>query len=137
MQVGTIHELWRHPVKSLGGESVASVQLTRQGVLGDRCWALVDAATGEIRSAKQLPRLLAFRARFAPDATPLPHSYGDAVAAVEVEGPDGARYASRDRDARRFRASRLRELWRFIRDNGKATRRQRGQERSFLLQHAT
>ena len=100
MQVGTVQELWRHPVKSLGGESLAAARLTKQGVLGDRCWAFVDAASGEIRSAKQLPGLLAFRASFAPGAEPAPEAYGDAVAAVEIFGPDGARYAARDPQAR-------------------------------------
>jgi len=100
MQVGTIQELWRHPVKSLGGESLAAARLTKQGVLGDRCWAFVDAASGEIRSAKQLPELLAFRASFARGAEPAPEAYGDAVAAVEIVGPDGARYAARDPEAR-------------------------------------
>jgi uncharacterized protein YcbX len=96
MRVGTIQELWRHPVKSLAGESVASARVTKQGVLGDRCWAFVDAASGEIRSAKQLPKLLEFRASFAPGAEPVPLAYGDAVAPVEIVGPDGARYAARD-----------------------------------------
>jgi uncharacterized protein YcbX len=99
MQVGTIQELWRHPVKSLGGESLASARLTQQGLLGDRCWAFVDAAGGEIRSAKQLPGLLAFRASFVPGAEPVPRAYGEAVAEVEIVGPDGARYAARDPSA--------------------------------------
>jgi hypothetical protein len=96
MQVGTLQELWRHPVKSLAGESLASALLTKRGVLGDRCWAFVDAASGEIRSAKQLPALLGFSARFAAGAEPTPEAYGDAVADVEIVGPDGARHAARD-----------------------------------------
>jgi uncharacterized protein YcbX len=101
MQVGTVKELWRHPVKSLGGESLAAARLTEQGVVGDRCWAFVDAASGEIRSAKRLPRLLEFRVGFAAGAEPTGPAFGDAVADVEIVGPDGARYASRDPDAQR------------------------------------
>jgi uncharacterized protein YcbX len=33
MQVGT---LWRYPVKSLGGETLARAQLTLDGISGDR-----------------------------------------------------------------------------------------------------
>jgi len=96
LQVGTIQELWRYPVKSLAGESLARALLTKQGVLGDRCWAFVDETSGEIRSAKQIPALLAFQARFAAGAEPTPEAYGDAVAEVEIVGPDGARHAARD-----------------------------------------
>jgi uncharacterized protein YcbX len=96
MQVGSVKELWRYPVKSLGGERLAAGRVAKQGLVGDRVWAFVDAASGEIRSAKQLPRLLELRAEFAPGAEPAPESFGDAVAAVEIVGPDGARYATRD-----------------------------------------
>jgi uncharacterized protein YcbX len=96
VQVGTVSELWRFPVKSLGGESLATAHLTAQGVVGDRCWAFVDAASGEIRSAKQLPKLLGFRAGFATGAEPAGPVFGAAVPDVEITGPDGARYGSRD-----------------------------------------
>jgi uncharacterized protein YcbX len=96
MQVGTLQELWRHPVKSLAGESLAAARLTKRGLLGDRCWAVVDAASGEIRSAKQLPGLLDFSARFAEGAEPAPEAYGDAVAEALIVGPDGAVHAARD-----------------------------------------
>jgi hypothetical protein len=96
MQVGTIRELWRYPVKSLGGESLPALRVGRQGALGDRCWALVDAASGEIRSAKQVPRLLGLSAAFAPGAEPAPGTWGEAVAEVEVRGPDGTRWRARD-----------------------------------------
>jgi len=114
MQVGTVQELWRHPVKSLGGESVAAARLTKRGLLGDRCWAFVDAASGEIRSAKQLPGLLAFRARFAPGAEPAPESWGDAVAEVEVVAPDGACIAARDPDAPARLAAAIGEALRLV-----------------------
>ena len=96
MQVGTVKELWRYPVKSLGGERLAAARVAKGGLVGDRVWAFADAASGEIRSAKQLPRLLGLRAEFAPGAEPAPESFGDAVAPVEIVGPDGARYAARD-----------------------------------------
>jgi hypothetical protein len=91
-----VKELWRYPVKSLGGERLDSVRVAKDGVVGDRCWAFVDAASGEIRSAKQLPRLLHFAAGFVPGSEAAPGSYGDAAAEVLVTGPDGARYRARD-----------------------------------------
>jgi len=100
MQVGTVKELWRYPVKSLGGEHLGAARVSKHGLVGDRVWAFVDAASGEIRSAKQIPRLLELRAEFAAGAEPAPESWGDSVAAVEIVGPDGARYAARDPGAR-------------------------------------
>jgi MOSC domain-containing protein len=96
MSLGSIQELWRYPVKSVGGELLEEARLLRQGVLGDRTWAFVDAASGEIRSAKRHPELLALRARHLPGKEPRPGAFGDEVEEVEIEAPDGARYASRD-----------------------------------------
>ena len=96
MQLGIVKELWRYPVKSLGGEPLESARLVRRGMLGDRTWAFVDAASGAIRSAKHFPKLLGFRARTAPGEEPRPETWGEDVAAVEIEGPDGARYLARD-----------------------------------------
>jgi uncharacterized protein YcbX len=96
MQAGTVKEIWRYPVKSLGGERLGAARVSKHGLVGDRVWAFVDAESGEIRSAKQIPRLLELRAEFAAGAEPSPESWGDAVAAVEIVGPDGARYAARD-----------------------------------------
>ena len=78
-------------MKSLGGERLAASQVSKHGLVGDRVWAFVDAASGEIRSAKQIPRLLGLRAEFAAGAEPAPESWGGAVAAVEIVGPDGDR----------------------------------------------
>lgn len=35
-------ELWRYPVKSLGGEALATLELNTRGVIGDRQWAVYD-----------------------------------------------------------------------------------------------
>jgi uncharacterized protein YcbX len=107
MQVGIVKELWRYPVKSLGGERLAAARVSKHGLVGDRVWAFVDAASGEIRSAKQIPRLLELRAGFAAGAAPTPESFGDAVAAVEVVAPDGARYRARDPGAQASLAAAL------------------------------
>ena len=54
--LGTIAELWRHPVKSMQGERVDSVEFDEHGIVGDRRFALRDLSTGTIVSAKR-PRL--------------------------------------------------------------------------------
>ncbi|RSN71035.1 MULTISPECIES: MOSC domain-containing protein [Actinomadura] len=53
---GTAAELWRYPVKSMLGEELPSAELVATGVAGDRGWALLDAESGRIASAKS-PRL--------------------------------------------------------------------------------
>lgn len=53
---GALAELWRYPIKSMGGEALHAGTLTTRGVHGDRVYALVDHATGKVASAK-LPRL--------------------------------------------------------------------------------
>lgn len=57
----------RYPVKSMLGEEPPAAEVLASGVAGDRGWALVDAETGHVVSAKR-PRLwgrmLALRARY-------------------------------------------------------------------------
>src|SRR6516162_8745924 len=54
--LGTVAALRRYPVKSLLGEDVSASDVTRAGLAGDRCLALVSQRTGKIASAKY-PRL--------------------------------------------------------------------------------
>jgi uncharacterized protein YcbX len=53
--VGHIGELWRYPVKSLGGEQVDELVLDSRGVVGDRWWA-VRNAQGKVASGKTTSR---------------------------------------------------------------------------------
>lgn len=87
--VGRIRELWRYPVKSMGGEKIADCLLGPFGVPGDRAWALRDEAAGEIRGGKKLPVLLQCSARFLCEP-----SAGESPAA-EISLP-GARTISTD-----------------------------------------
>src|SRR5438132_9123112 len=41
-EVGRVAAIWRYPVKSMAHESLASAEVTRQGVAGDRRWAFVQ-----------------------------------------------------------------------------------------------
>jgi hypothetical protein len=53
-----IAELWRYPVKSLGGESLLEAELDESGIPGDRIFQ-VRRANGRIVDARAHPRLLA------------------------------------------------------------------------------
>jgi len=66
MHVG---ELWRFPVKSLRGERVTSVELTDDGVRGDRI-AHVRRRQGLV-TARTRPALLGLSATTGPDGEPL------------------------------------------------------------------
>lgn len=68
--------LWRYPVKSLGGESIESVEVGVDGLLGDRAFAIVDAITGGVITARDESRLLLATATWRD---------GD----VEIVGPGG------------------------------------------------
>ena len=63
--VGTVSQLWRYPVKSMGGEQIQSVQIDHNGVAGDRGWVIREG--GENRTARQVPRLLHCAARYVED----------------------------------------------------------------------
>jgi uncharacterized protein YcbX len=81
--VGTVRELWRYPVKSMGGECLERVTLDVEGIPGDRGWAVRDEAAGEIRGGKKLPQLMQCSARY------LREPEGDAIPPAEITLPDG------------------------------------------------
>jgi len=60
-------EIWRYPVKSLQGEQVGAVEVTEQGLAGDRRWALFDVESGFGLTARREPGLLFASAAAAPD----------------------------------------------------------------------
>ena len=66
MRVG---EIWRFPVKSLGGETLESAPLDGLGIEGDRAWGLYDPATDRVLTARREPALLFLSARLV-DGTP-------------------------------------------------------------------
>lgn len=66
--LGSIVSLWRYPVKSMMGEELNAVEVTKGGLLGDRAYALVDRSDGKVASAKnprKWPQLFDFRAALA------------------------------------------------------------------------
>jgi len=51
-------EIWRYPVKSLGGEQLTSADVGPDGIVGDRMWGLRDRSTGLVLTARREPALL-------------------------------------------------------------------------------
>jgi uncharacterized protein YcbX len=96
VSAATVSALWRYPVKSMRGERCEDVLVGERGIAGDRRYALVDAVTGKVASAKNprlWPTLLAFGARYLET----PGTNG-ATARVEIALPDGSLRTSDDPD---------------------------------------
>lgn len=71
--VGSVVGLWRFPVKSMRGERLEEAKLTERGLVGDRVYALIDAETGKVVSAKSVklfPDILDCRAEFVEPPLP-------------------------------------------------------------------
>jgi uncharacterized protein YcbX len=94
LKVGSIVALHRYPVKSMMGEEINSTRVGPKGLEGDRVFAIADAKTGKIASAKnpsKWPGLFDFRATFAgvlANSSPLPP--------VWVAFPDGSTLSTDD-----------------------------------------
>ncbi|HEY8767351.1 MAG TPA: MOSC N-terminal beta barrel domain-containing protein [Dehalococcoidia bacterium] len=87
VNIGSVISLWRYPVKSMMGEELNSAEVTEQGLLGDRAYALVDSSDGKVASAKnprKWPQLFDFRAAFVDAPRP-----GAKMPPVRITLPDG------------------------------------------------
>jgi uncharacterized protein len=86
-EAGSVVGLWRYPVKSMMGEELNAAEITDRGVVGDRRFAVVDAATGVIAGAKN-PRkwgnFFHYRAAYVE-----PPRAGSRLPAVRLTLPDG------------------------------------------------
>lgn len=91
MLVGTIEQIWRHPVKSMAGEKLVDCTVGSWGIPGDRGWALRDEATGEITNGKRIPLLMQCAARYLDEPT------YSAIPQVDIIFPNGTRITSNDR----------------------------------------
>ena len=86
MTLGTVVDLWRHPVKSMGGERLTAFELGEGGVPGDRQWALRPLdGTDRVLTGRLTPLLLHARSRLVNDD-------------VEVVLPHGRRLLGRGPD---------------------------------------
>jgi uncharacterized protein YcbX len=94
MPIGQVSQLWRYPVKSLGGERVEHAELSARGVLGDRLWAVRDVERDVTASARRLPALLTATARY---RGPVSRDAGPGnVPEVEITFPDSTVMSSSD-----------------------------------------
>lgn len=91
----TVAQIWRYPVKSMGGEQLRQAAVGLRGIRWDRGWAVRDEKAGTIRSARYIPRLLMCSARYLPgtDAGLVPH--------VEITLPDQSTVNSDDPNVHR------------------------------------
>jgi uncharacterized protein len=90
MIVGTVAEIWRHPVKSMAGEQLENCSVGSLGIPGDRGWALRDEVTTEITNGKRIPLLMQCAARYQAEPS------NGSIPKVEITFPDGSRITSDD-----------------------------------------
>ena len=64
-------EIWRYPVKSLGGEQLTSTEVGPDGIVGDRMWGLRDRETQLVLTARRAPDLLFLSASLGGDGRPV------------------------------------------------------------------
>ncbi|MCZ8513859.1 MOSC domain-containing protein [Paenibacillus filicis] len=88
--------LWRYPVKSMMGEELNATDITEEGLVGDRKYALIDTSTGKLANAKnpiKWPNMFDYRAAYVEppqDPAKLP--------AVRITFPDGSWGVTTDGD---------------------------------------
>jgi uncharacterized protein YcbX len=93
--VGSVAEIWRYPVKSMGGERLAQSAIATRGLHADRMWAVRDVELDTFTTARRWPVLLQCSARFAQDPADRSAEPGD-VLEVIVTFPDGRELSSSD-----------------------------------------
>ena len=96
----SVAELWRYPVKSMQGETLDAAEITASGLLGDRRFAVIDSATGQLANAKnprKWPRFYSFRAAYTE-----PPRAGSALPAVQITTPAGASATTDETDLPRL-----------------------------------
>lgn len=92
MFIGTVQQIWRHPVKSMAGESLSECTIGPLGIPGDRGWALRDETTGEITNGKRIPLLMECAAHYQEQPTQ------STTPNVRITFPDGTQVRSGDVD---------------------------------------
>ena len=118
MSVGRVSELWWYPVKSFLGQQRDSLTVLPEGIPGDRGFALADASSGRVLSAKHTHHLLSAHTEGnemvlpdgrrispdAPDATDILSSWlGRDVRILRAAGGDERLEIEDDGDDKTFR----------------------------------
>jgi uncharacterized protein YcbX len=110
MPGGRVAALWRYPVKSMQGEELDAAEVTPAGLLGDRRFAVVDAATGKVAGAKnprKWPDFFYFSAGYVQ-----PPASGAELPAVRITTPDGESATTADENLPKLLSVALgREVW--------------------------
>ncbi|MBI3447544.1 MAG: MOSC N-terminal beta barrel domain-containing protein [Acidobacteria bacterium] len=98
-----VDQIWRYPVKSMGGERLEEASLTERGVQGDRLVQAYDAM-GRLVTARRFPKLLRHRvttnARGEPEVDGRPWDSEDVARDVAEDVRAGARLARSDASLR-------------------------------------
>ncbi|MGB3483887.1 MAG: MOSC N-terminal beta barrel domain-containing protein [Mycobacterium sp.] len=92
--MATVTQLWRFPVKSMGGQQVSELFVTARGGHADRLWAVRDLQNNVTASARRIPALLGCTARY--QAEPGPDAGPGNVPAVSITFPGGDEVSSND-----------------------------------------
>ena len=111
-KIGSVAALHRYPVKSMMGEELNATRVGTKGFQGDRVFALADAETGKIASAKnpsKWPTLFSFRAAFAS-----PLNGADTLPPARITLPDGSMVSTDDKNIATQLSSSLGKPVRFL-----------------------
>ncbi|MEX3969686.1 MOSC domain-containing protein [Paraburkholderia caribensis] len=95
MMLGKITSIHRYPVKSMGGEDLDSVEVTRTGLEGDRAYALTEAGSRRLVTAKNSggeASILDFTALYSTEPGP------ESVMSLQIRLPDGKLTSPREPD---------------------------------------
>src|ERR1044071_8308905 len=92
---GSVAEIWRYPVKSIGGERLARSAIATRGLHADRMWAVRDVELDTVTTARRWPVLLQCSARFPEDPAGRAAGPGD-VLEVIITFPNGSEISSSD-----------------------------------------
>lgn len=91
-----LENIYRYPVKSMGGHRQSACELTTNGVPGDRVWALRDLERNNFKTGKRYAGLMGCTAQLlAEPSTALPSPE------VQIELPNGSQLHSADSGANR------------------------------------
>lgn len=91
--MATLKEIFRYPVKSMGGGPMDKAQLGEWGIPGDRAWTVKDEERGGIKGGKRFPQLMAMNANYLSEPGPESPS-----PTVEITLPDDSTVRSDDSD---------------------------------------
>lgn len=97
MSTSILRNIYRYPVKSMGGAALERTSVDAQGIPGDRCWAVRDEERGGIKGGKRFASLMGLTASLQEEPSADKRS-----PAVSITTPAGETITSSDpqRDAK-------------------------------------